>query len=73
MMIKSIVNDTDKTMGIFNKSSSYKVLQSAESLPGGKKVKDFRVNGYEGKMRSKVAEGQSAMCPFQLQSRFMTN
>ena len=60
-------------MGIFNKSSSYKVLQSVENLLGGKKVKDFRVNGYEGKMRSKVAEGQSAVCSFWLQTRFTTN
>ena len=50
--------------GITSGSIFCKVLESIENVLGGKKVKDFRVIDYEGKMRSRAAEGYSVLCFF---------
>lgn len=47
--IMKFFDDNDEIVGIFSKSSFYEMLEFVENLLGGKKVKDFRVIGYEGK------------------------
>lgn len=56
-MIKATEGANEETVDIFSKSSFHKVLHSVENLLGGNKVKDFRLISYQGKMRSRVAEG----------------
>lgn len=47
--IMKFPDNNDETAGILSKSSFHEMLESVENLLGGKKVKDFRVIGYEGK------------------------